>query len=142
MDCWRKNSAVALMLVVACSGAGCETLHNAGVPGMEPWIKPNAEEANAVVKHREEFLLKRDHKALYWLLSNRVSNGMLLSDVEQIIGEPGERENDTTRFKSDGLYQTTDVAYKWGPDHLGYSAVLFFRDGRVCNFNPKDFEKP
>jgi hypothetical protein len=120
--------------------AGCETLHNAGVPGFEQYIKKSPEEAAATEKHRSEFLQTRSHKALYWLMANCISNGMMLNEVEAVLGEPGERETDTNRFKSDGLTQSTDLAYKWGPDTLGHTVILFFRDGRLCNFNPKDFK--
>ena len=143
----NRDNRFSLLILIAgtayfCLCSGCETLHNAGVPGLESYVKPRPEDVAAVQHHRDEFLQNRNHQSLYFLLANHVSNGMLLKDVEAVLGEPGERETDTNRFKSDGLYQTTDVAYKWGPDHLGYSVILFFRDGHVVNFSPKDFKNP
>ena len=132
--------AVTLMTIV--TFCGCQTLHEAGVPGLESYLKPDPEFALDTQEHRDEFALNRDHKALYWLMANRISNGMTLNEVEAILGEPGERETDTARLKSNGPYQTADLCYKWGPDCAGYSAVLFFRDGHLCNFNAKDYLNP
>lgn len=125
--------------------SGCEklqVLHNSGIPGMYYPPQETPEEAAATLKHREQFLRNRDHRSLYWLLSNRISNGMSLNEAEEMFGEPGERETDVGRFKADGLFQSTDLAYKWGPDSQGHSVILFFRDGCVVNFNPKDYKLP
>ena len=65
---------------------------------------------------------------------------MQLHEVEQVLGEPGERETDMSRLKSDGIYQTTDLVYKWGPDQSGHSVVLFFRDGHLVNFDRQSFK--
>lgn len=141
----RKLSLLLLASLAAGMGSGCEklhVLHNSGVPGFDYRLQETPEDTAAMQKHQEQFLRNRDHAALYWLLSNRISNGMILNEVEDVLGESGEREMEINRFKSDGLFQSTDLAYKWGPDSLGYSVVLFFRDGRVVNFNPKDFKNP
>ena len=129
-------------LFVTILGSGCESLHNAGVPGLERYVKADPVKLKKAQSQRDQFVENRDHKALYWLLSNTVQTGMRLGEVEQALGEPGEFEPDTSRYNSDGVYQTTDTAYRWGPDNQGYSAILFFRDGYVVNFNPKDFATP
>ena len=142
---WKNRpmfSAIGLMAATMIAGSGCEMLHNAGLPGMEPFLKSSAGELEEERSNREKFVQHRDHKALYWLLANRIENGMRLSDVEMALGEPGELETGMSQLKSDGLYQTTDLVYQWGPDRTGHSAVLFFRDGHVVNFNPKDFKNP
>ena len=136
------HRALGLAVFVFVVGSGCEALHNAGVPGMEPYLKEDPAKVEEQRSHREEFALHRDHKAFYWLLANKISNGMQRPEVEEVFGEPGEYTSEFTRLKSDGLYQTTDSAYRWGPDSKGYSAVLFFRDGHVNNFNSKDFRTP
>jgi hypothetical protein len=119
---------------------GCETLNNAGVPGLKPYSKVNTEEVKKEQDCRNDFQVHRDHKALYWLLANRIQTGMQLQEVEQMLGEPGERETDMSRLKTDSLYQTTDLVYKWGPDQTGHSVVLFFRDGHLVNFNRESFK--
>jgi hypothetical protein len=126
----------AVLIFVA---AGCETLQNAGVPGLERYVRRSPEEAAHERMCREKFLTERDHDALYWLLAHRIGNGMRVRQVEDVLGEPGEHEPDTTRIQSDGLYHTTDLAYRWGPDRRGDSVMLFFRDGYLVNFNPDDY---
>ena len=127
-------------IVVMIFAPGCEMLHNAGVPGLRPYIKMNPADGKKEQTCRDDFQLRRDHKALYWLLSNRIQTGMQLHEVEQVLGEPGERETDMSRLKSDGAYQTTDLVSKWGPDQTGHSVVLFFRDGHLVNFNRESFK--
>jgi hypothetical protein len=136
------NSLIMAAILTIFTVVGCQTLHDAGVPGLESYLKPDTEEIKATQQHRDNFTLNRDHKALYWLMANRITNSMTLNEVEQILGEQGERETDAARLKSNGPFQTADLCYKWGPDCSGYSVVLFFRDGHLCNFNPKDFSNP
>ena len=126
--------AATLLLVV-----GCQTLHNAGLPGLESFLKRDTQQLAFEQSKRDQFVLERDHKALFWLLANRIENGMNLADVEMAMGEPGELETGMGHLKTGGLYQTTDLAYKWGPDLSGYTAILFFRDGKIVNFNPKEY---
>ena len=132
------------VILFACSG--CDTLGllgKAGVPGFESYVKPDPEALAFERRKREDFVLNRSHKALFWLLSHRVESGMRLSEVEQILGEAGEDVSDQSyQKKSQGLHEQTDDAFKWGPDSEGKSVVLFFRDGNLANFNPKDYRNP
>jgi hypothetical protein len=121
---------------------GCQTLHNAGVPGLDMYVKRDPAEIAKEESHREQFAVHRDHKSFYWLLANKVSNGMSLPQVEEEIGEPGEHTTEFNMLKSDGIYQTTDNAYRWGPDNKGFSAIIFFRDNHVVGFNGSDYETP
>jgi hypothetical protein len=136
-----KSLIVASVLIVF-TGTGCETLHKAGVPGLESLLKPDAERALAIQRNREDFQLNRDHKALYWLLANEITNGMSLGEVEQVLGEPGELETNSGHLRSNGPYQSGDLCYRWGPDRSGHSAALFFRDSHLYNFNPGDYQIP
>ena len=140
----RRNCLgfLGMAVVASIAGSSCVALHNAGVPGFERFAKPDPAVFEKQNSQRELFSLHRDHKAFYWMLANRVSNGMPLREVEEVFGESGEYTTEFSQLKADGLYQTTDSAYKWGPDSAGRSAVLFFRDGRVINFNPSDFRNP
>lgn len=135
-----KSLSTAILFAVI-SICGCETLHNAGVPGLDIYLKPDPVALENERRNREEFLVKRDHKALYWLLANKISNGMMLRDVEGVLGMEGEPTTDFNVTNTEGIHQTTDKAYKWGPDNSGCSVVIFFRDGHVSNFNPKDYQK-
>ena len=128
----------AAMLV----SSGCETVKESGIPGLRPDLTKKYEANRIEQDHRDNFVVHRDHKSLYWLIANRVQNGMSLTDAEQILGEPGERETDMSRLKLGGHYQTTDLVYKWGPDSEGYSVVLIFRDGHLVNFDPSGFRSP
>ena len=121
--------------------SGCDTLSKAGVPGLESYVKRDPEELKFETAKREEFTLHHDHKALYWLMANRIETGMRLSEVEQILGESGEDVSDQSYGTKDGIHQTTDSAYSWGPDSEGRSVVLFFREGHLANFNRKDYVK-
>ena len=117
--------AMGITFTVFVAVVGCQTLHNAGVPGLEPYIKPDPVEVAKEQSHRENFQTHRDHKALYWLLSNRIANGMQLHEVEEILGGPGEFTTDFNSNNSDGIHHATDSSYKWGPDSSGYSVVVF-----------------
>jgi len=139
---WILLGAVGLAVVASMAGSGCQTLHDAGLPGMEPYLKEDPAKVAEERSNREKFLVDRDHKALYWLLAHKISNGMQLAEVESVFGEPGEYTTEFTRTKFEGIFQTTDSAYRWGPDNKGFSAIVFFRDGHVINFNPKDFVTP
>lgn len=129
------HETVSLAGIIFIAGIGCQTLHEAGVPGLEPYLKKDPEKLQAERSHRDKFIQERDHEAFYWLLSHKISNGMHLGEVEDVFGEPGEYTDDYKRLKSDGQTQLTDSAYRWGPDNKGFSAVLFFRDGRLINFD-------
>lgn len=138
-----KFLAFGLLSVFVCAvPSGCEALHNAGVPGLEQYVKKDPEQLAREKSYKENYALHRDHKSFYWLLSHRISNGMSLADVEDAIGEEGESTTEFTRLKSDGLYHSTDAAYRWGPDSSGHSAVIFFRDGHVVNFSRDDYKVP
>lgn len=118
---------------------GCETLHNAGVPGLEMYVKPDPAVVEAGRNHREKFSAERNHESLYWLVAHNVKNTMSLREVEAAIGEPGEYMTETGRMRSEGV-QATDSAFAWGPDSEGHSVILFFRDGHLTNFDPNDYD--
>lgn len=141
-DRWMIHRVLVVAVVTVLGVFGCQTLHNAGLPGLEMYLKPDPVKVAEEKSYREQFAVHRDHKALYWLLSHKISNAMSLREVEDVLGEQGEHTTEFTRLKSDGLYQATDSAYRWGPDSTGMSAVIFFRDGHVINFNPSDFDAP
>ncbi len=117
---------------------GCETLHHAGVPGLEQYVKDEA--AIEAPKQRERFQLDRDPAAFSWLLAHRIQNGMSVSEVGEALGDSGEEFSSSQALKGNAKeYQTTDVGYRWGPDAQGRSVILFFRENHLVNFNPREF---
>ena len=133
------NVSMALSVSALLVCIGCETLHNAGMPGLETYIKPDPAKLEEERSHREKFSANQDHESLYWLVANRVQNSMTLREVETVIGETGESIGDTGHLRSEGI-QTTDTAFMWGPDNQGHSVVLFFRDGHLTNFHPENYD--
>ncbi len=130
----------AVLLLAISSVPGCETLYEAGVPGMEHFIDFKAKQAEEE-RHRTDYQENGSPAAMSWLLSNRIRTGMSLEAVEQVFGESGVRENNSRWLTTKGgHYRSGDVAYCWGPDAEGHSVYLVFREGLLVNFNPHEFE--
>jgi hypothetical protein len=73
-------------------------------------------------------------------MAHSLNNGMTVQEVERALGDAGERIYDDVELKSHhGEFLHTDIAYKWGPDTDGNSAVLFFREGRLIQYSPENF---
>lgn len=81
-----------------------------------------------------------DAEALNWLLRNEIRQGMPIADVNQILGEDGERQYDAGWVKNNGSFRVDDEVYKWGPDSDGQSIYLVFRNGHLTNYDPSQFE--
>ena len=93
-------------------------------------------------EYRSQFQIEQDPKAMTALLAHLVENGMTVAAVNDALGESGERYHDDQELKKNaGQYQQTDIAFKWGPDSNGRSVILFFRDGKLINFDPADFRQ-
>ena len=91
-------------------------------------------------QHRQSYQKSRDPEDLRWLLANRISSGMSVSEVGRIIGQEGRRLYDDTWIKKGGgYYQSGDEAWKWEQDRNGQSLILVFREGRLVNFDPADY---
>ncbi len=132
------RAPITLVLCLAGLLVGCETLHNAGIPGLEQYVKD--EVAIAAPEYRERFQVERDPAAFNWLLRHRVRTGMSVGEVSEALGDAGEEFSNSQALKKNANeYQTTDIAYRWGPDSKGRSVILFFRDGKLIQFNPNDF---
>jgi len=143
MTAGRIHSRIKLGMIVLClvAASGCESLYNAGVPGMERFVDVGFR-ARESEKNRERYQQNRDPKAMLWLLEHRVSSGMTVADVNQVFGEDGERQFDSQRLTTgEGEYQTGDVVYKWGPDSKGNAAYLVFREGHLVNFDPHEYSR-
>jgi hypothetical protein len=122
---------------VVCLGIGCAQLD----PRVVNAVWPNRQGATDAEtgSHRSRFQIDRDPESLNWLLAREVHNGMSVA-VNEVLGESGEEVEHAGEMKrGGGQYQQTDVGYKWGPDTNGRSVVLFFREGKLVNFDPEEF---
>jgi hypothetical protein len=91
-------------------------------------------------RNRTEYQTTHSRKALRWLIANKLDAGMSLEDVSHIIGQDGELEQNSGWLKrKHGAYRVDDKAYRFGPDDKGESVYLFFREGKLVNFDPKQF---
>lgn len=113
--------------------AGCGT---AGFNGFLIDFGPPAKvSAREIEEHRVQFNQERDPKAFRWLLNHAIENGMTVREVEHALGDSGERVFDDVAVKSKHReFLHSDIAYKWGPDSDGNSVVLFFREGRLIQY--------
>lgn len=93
-------------------------------------------------EHRRNYQSTRDPDELKWLLVNRISSGMTVSEVGRVIGEEGRRLEDDNWIKTGGgYYQSGDEVWKWEQDRNGQSLILVFRDGRLVNFDPTVYQE-
>lgn len=96
---------------------------------------------NQAEKHRQRYQSEREPESICWLLANEIHSGMLLEEVNRVLGENGVREQNSRWITSNGgNYRADDVAYRWGPDAKGGTVYLLFREGKLVNFDPKQFE--
>lgn len=90
--------------------------------------------------HRREYASTRSRRSLHWLLAHEIQPGMTYRAVCNVIGEEGERElGDQSLKKTSAHIRIDDETYGW-PDSEGHVLCLFFRDNRLINFDPRDFE--
>jgi hypothetical protein len=117
--------------------SGCGT---AGLSGYLMDFGQNRITFSDIEQHRAKFIRERDPASFRWLLTHTISNGMSVHEINQALGDSGERmERDQNLKANQGEYLETDVAYKWGPDREGQSVILFFREGRLIHFKAKTF---
>jgi hypothetical protein len=91
-------------------------------------------------QHRREYIANHNRKSMRWLLAYRVRPGMSYDQVRHILGEEGELETNRS-LKTGGVnVRVDDDVYAFGPDSEGRSLKLFFREDRLINFNPEDFQ--
>ncbi len=131
---------LALSLITIVGLSGCESIEQTSLSRMLPFgRKVNA--SPQVIEQRRKFQSERDPDAFRWLLTHRIHNEMTVEQVAHVFGEAGERRLDDREYKTNGgFYQTTDAGYQWGPDRTGHTVVLYFRDGRLINFEPAELQ--
>lgn len=132
-----RHAAATLCAVSAITTA----LSGCGSPPVLPGFARETVSRQDIAEHQERFLIDGEPEALDWLLIHQVENGMTLEEVSAALGDTGERLEQDGQYKNTGgLYQTTDQGYRWGPDRKGRSVTLFFREGRLVNFDPDEIK--
>lgn len=141
MSTRRANIPMGLrsLLILTCLLPGCALWAE-----WKPILLPTPERHSPaeVEMQQRKFQIDGDPAAFSWLLGHLVDNGMTVAMVNEVIGSEGMREFDDAAMKRNGgNYQQTDVGYKWGPDRNGRSVVLFFREGKLVNFDQSEFRR-
>ncbi len=135
-SCVTVFTVVLMLLATGCGTASIPKLPDMGDMFGEKSGIQNEEE------HRRNFQRTREPADLRWLLANRISSGMSVSEVGRIIGEEGRRLHDDNWVKKGGgYYQSGDKAWKWEQDRNGQSLILVFREGRLVNFDPSAYSE-
>ncbi|MDA0835255.1 MAG: hypothetical protein O2955_17490 [Planctomycetota bacterium] len=134
---------VRLTLVGICllvSNVGCQSLKikdnrfNCGLFSCKT-------DRNEAEKRRQTYQSERDPESICWLLAHEVHSGMMLEEVNQVLGENGVREENSQWITTKGgNYRADDVAYRWGPDSEGGTVYLIFREDRLVNFDAATFK--
>jgi hypothetical protein len=128
-------------LVCALGGAffGCESV---GKTTPQVFAKAPADDGakRTVESERRRYQADRDPAALRWLLAHGVHRQMTVKEISAVLGEDAVRVHDDTWLKRGSAYREDDTVYRWGPDRNGRDIYLVFRDGRLINFDPKEFE--
>ncbi len=130
-----RSLSVLLTLLVT----GCGTVSVPKLPDMNDMFGEKSSHRETEL-HRQNYQSTRDPDDLRWILANRISSGMSVSEVGRMIGEEGRRLYDDTWIKQGGgHYQSGDEAWKWEQDRNGQSLILVFREGRLVNFDPSAY---
>lgn len=135
MPVFHSNVALILFVVLA---SGCESLPSGAFPDLTFGSGDDQREQEEA--HRKRYQETRDPEARDWLFANVVTSGMTRSEITKIFGEDGRRVYNADRFRNNGgHYQMDDEVWKWGPDRNGHSVMLVFRDGKLANFDQREF---
>jgi hypothetical protein len=90
-------------------------------------------------EYRRDYVKTHSRKSMRWLLAHCVRPGMSYEKVCHALGQEGERETDRT-LKTTGINVRIDDDVYSFEDNEGRALKLFFRDDRLINFDPTDFE--
>lgn len=142
MDATPLRSPVGLrmaLLLTCLMLASCETLKAPG--STADWFaRNNRSHEREVQSYRTQWQTRRDKGAIRWLLASQIHNGLTPDEVSLRLGEVGTREHNTKEFKREGDgFRVDDEFYRFGPDRDGEVYYLGFRDGKLVNFDAKNF---
>lgn len=137
-----RMCCIALLSIFCFASAACETLRSPG--STADWFsrtgKTLEREADA---NRQIWQSQRQPAAIRWLLSTQIRNGLTLEEVNQRLGDTGEKEQNTREFKREGDgFLVDDELYRFGPDREGEVYYLGFREGKVVNFEGDNYADP
>jgi hypothetical protein len=136
----RRAGWIPFLLWSLALCAGCESpkwIHNLN----SSFLGSPRPSAAAEESYRKKYVADRDPAAQRWLLSNCIETGMTYADVCRVMGETGEREEFSQKLSTgSGNYQVGDEFYVFGPNKMGTSVYLAFRNGTLVNFNPDEFQ--
>src|SRR5262245_52836860 len=90
-------------------------------------------------EHRREYIANHSRKSMRWLLRHCVKAGMSYEQVCHALGTEGERDHDPALKTGNLNVRIDDEVYSFG-DSEGRTLKLFFREDRLINFDPADFE--
>ncbi|MFT5092730.1 MAG: hypothetical protein ACI93T_001551 [Porticoccaceae bacterium] len=137
----RSAGSVAAALTVSLTlfVTGCGTVSIPKLPDIDDMFGEKSS-LRETEQHRQNYQSTRDPDDLRWILANRISSGMSVTEVGRFIGEEGRRIHDDNWIKKGGgHYQSGDKAWKWEQDRNGQSLILVFREGRLVNFDPSAY---
>jgi len=120
--------------------ASCETLKAPG--STADWFARNSNTSREreVQSYRTQWQTRRDRAAIRWLMASQIHNGLTPDEVSLRLGEVGTREPNTREFKKEGDgFRVDDEFYRFGPDRQGEVYYLGFRDGKLVNFEAKNY---
>jgi len=133
----RCGWLVGAVLVAAGCQAGYRDFKLPGIPSPEELQA----ESRTADKQRERYRRTQDAAAFRWLLAKRIRTGMTLAEVNRELGQDGNRRYGDARFKARNVgVQATDETWEWGPDKDGTTYMLFFRNDRLVNFEPSQYD--
>jgi hypothetical protein len=128
---------LAVALAVGCEAA----LREMKLPGGPPTTGELQAESRMADRQRERYRETQDATALRWLLAKRIRSGMTLAEVNRELGQDGSRRYEDSRFKARNIgVQRTDETWEWGPDKHGATYLLFFRNDRLVNYEPSQYD--
>jgi hypothetical protein len=140
MSAYLRVIAPSLCLAASCLLAGCESLGQQQARFASK-STDNDSSSRTLKSERQRYQVDRDPVAARWLLTHCVHTSMTVAEVNGVFGEDGTRVYNDARIKKGTDYREDDVIYRWGPDKNGRNIYLVFRNGRVYNFDPKDYDK-
>jgi len=129
-----------LLTLLTLMTAGCQSPGEELLPGLGNLLEAEST-SEREEEHRRKFQETRDPDELKWLLRHAIESGMTVTEVARVLGEDGRQVYEDGWIKQgEGHYQSGDETWKWGPDREGNSVFLVFRDGKLVNFDPREFE--
>ncbi|MFN8856140.1 MAG: hypothetical protein ACK50P_11285 [Planctomycetaceae bacterium] len=135
---FRRRLAMSLIVGLSSLPCGCE-LAGGGAHLIDQLAGRPVVSKEEQSRHRAAYVEHHNRSDLYWLLQNCVTTGMGVHEVAGIIGETPELETQSQWLKQ-ADYRVDDKVYKFGPDNQGQSIYLLFREGRLINHNPEEYQ--